>query len=106
MQAVATGNIHAIVIDQGAASFSVVIENNEQRAAVDGPFRTSTPMPEGGRIEAVNAAGTAIDTIRFYPTNRVDPARVRLIDKNGFSAMVECLTPAEEYAVVSGERVR
>ena len=82
------------------AGHALVVQQGEEFVPVAGGFGAPAMLPEGYRIELVQALPTGDSCISFTPTGRTQPARIRVISDQGESVEIECATPAELFRVV------
>lgn len=105
-RAAAEGSIYVISIDRGSSTYKVQVQEGLNTTDADGQFHLPQSLLEGGKIEASGAEKSQIDAINFYPTGRVDPASVKITADDGESITVQCLTPAEDFAIAGAEQSR
>jgi type II secretion system protein H len=106
-KSVANATVCRIQIDTSKLDFFLTIQQGTEVVKVNDSMARSAVVIEGGRITISKiATGTNIATnaemIEFYPTGRVEPARITLTDDSGKTLEIECVSPAEGFRLVTG----
>ena len=104
--AISTASVHRLNVDTQNGRFWVTRLVGETFVELGDDLHEMEPLPEHCRIELTKFTDNTGAYIDFYPTGRVQPARVRIYAEDGSSSSIECLTPAETFRVVDGGGVR
>ena len=103
VNAVANGAMYRLVVDRQSGVFAVQYQvPGQDFGPVNSDYGRGIGLPEGAKIEMTGLAGQVIDTIYFYPTGRVDPARVRIGSEDG-EVDLACASPAEDFVMLPGQ---
>jgi type II secretion system protein H len=101
-QAAATARLHRLNIDPQAGRYWLTMQDGQQFVAAERDAGRVVMLPPGVRLELTSSTANQ-SWIDFHPTGRIDPATLRLSDDMGFSAQLECPSPAEGFRLVRDE---
>ncbi|MGA2500356.1 MAG: GspH/FimT family pseudopilin [Tepidisphaeraceae bacterium] len=99
-EAVATGQLHRLTVDNG--QYQVTAQQGEQFVPVASNLGRGI-LPEGFSIQLTSTGQTADkgNSIDFFPTGRTQPAKVRITSDQGETLEIECAAPAESFRVLN-----
>src|SRR5262245_1467079 len=105
-QAVANAQVYRIEIDTSKCDFWLTVQQGTGIVPLADSLARSRVVIEGGKVEiskiaSGTSATTAAQSIEFYPTGRVEPARVRITGEAGYVQEIECTSPAEGFHLVT-----
>lgn len=121
-QAIVQGKVYRLEIGSGQVPFTVSRQDGQEFVSVSPPGIGVKELPDGVTITLLGAdgsnfqsrhaisvssqstagsAGGSQPAVYFLPTGRTDPAMFRLEGTNGSKMDVVCLTPSENFQVVS-----
>ncbi|MFI5381797.1 MAG: GspH/FimT family pseudopilin [Tepidisphaerales bacterium] len=109
-QAVATGQLHRLTVENG--QYQLAVQQGEAFVPVASNLGHAT-LPDGWDIK-ITSQGQATqgqaaqvqatengNSIDFYPTGRTQPAKVRITSDQGVVLEVECAAPTESFQVIN-----
>ena len=106
-QAITQSATYRMTIDPTSGSYQLTLHNptTGEFAALGSSWGRTFNVPEGTQIELSDPpGGTSGSAINFYPTGRIDPAKIRITSQDGDRIEIECVSPGEGFVVAQTAR--
>jgi prepilin-type N-terminal cleavage/methylation domain-containing protein len=105
-EAISTAQVHRLTVD-GSGRCYVSKQEGEQFVALGESRDAVLEMPDGVKVQMTDLQGGARDFVEFYPSGRMQTARIRVtMEDGGYETVIECATSTEGFRVpaVGGTR--
>ena len=98
-EAVSTAQVHRLTVD-GAGRCYVSKQDGEQFVALGEARDAVVEMPDGVKVQMTDLQGGPRDFVEFYPSGRMQTARIRVtMDDGAYETVIECATSTEGFRV-------
>ena len=103
-RAIADCTVYRLVIDSQSGAYGLQMQEGEQFVATGTDFGQTFKLPDGMRLEFTRADHLSVGNwIDFHPTGRTDPATIRLTNTLNELTIIQCLSPAEPFRILTSE---
>jgi len=101
---VSEGRRYRLNFDKDAGVYWLTAQEKGAFENIGSEFGRVFSLPKGGRLALESTAGQVAESrVTFYPSGRIQPARIRLTGRQGEMIDVVCESPTELFHVASSE---
>ena len=102
-QAIADAKTYRLNVDTQKGTCWLTMQDGQNFVNHDTNLGIVFTIPDGARLQLIDAQGTPLQSVDFYPSGRAQIGQIRLTSSNNDVTTIECATPAEGYAVATAQ---
>ena len=103
-RAIADCTVYRLVIDPQSGAYGLQVQEGERFVPTGTDFGQTFRLSDGMRLEFTRADHLSVGNwIDFHPTGRTDPATIRLTNTLNELTVIQCLSPAEPFRILTNE---